>query len=66
MGSRKRKDLEAYMPDRPDEPLVPVQAKIPVSLRSQINKRLHERKFTMKELITAAIKKFLDDNPPTK
>lgn len=61
---KKRKDLSEYLPTKPEEEkLVTVQAKVPESLREKVNERLHTRKLTMKELIVAAMTKFLDDNP---
>lgn len=58
---KKRKDLSEYLPEKTDEQLVTVQAKIPEALRTQVNEALRKRNLTMKDLIVAAIKKFLDD-----
>ena len=57
----KKKELKDYLPTKNLEPLVPVQAKIPASLHSEVFKALAENNLTFKDLIVASMRKFLDD-----
>lgn len=59
---KKRKDLDDYLPYRPaKEPLTPVQVKIPVSMKEALAKRLAAKGITMRDLVIAQFRKFLDD-----
>lgn len=54
--------MNDYLPsDKSNEELVTIQAKIPLALRDTLNKCITSRGITKRDLIIAAIKKFIDD-----
>ena len=60
---KRRKGLEDFLPDdNKAERVVTIQAKIPESLKRELDRCLKIHRVTKKELIVAAIKAYISNN----